>query len=158
MTEKKTFKEIYIKLRKKYDLPSYEELDKEFEIWEISPKNPYPLREVRRYMVDKFYEVVKLLEKVLYTPDATVIDLYESSTFTKEDLQRVFNILKKLALLLREADLLELDYSEEKEAEWIKRAYEEWKKIKEEIRWVLEKKRDYWTKDLKFRHPKEYLG
>ena len=159
MKKKQKLIDLYNELKKKYNLPNFEDLDKIFEIHYISEELRYPLREIRRIIYKKLKYVCRLIEKTLYTPDSNIIDLYDSSSFSKKELEDLFKILRKIALLIREEEYLEIKGSEEKEdAEWINKAYKVWKEIEKDIKEFISKKVEYWKKEKKFKSIKEYVG
>ena len=92
-------KEKYQELGKKHKLPSFEEIDKEFEISTID-KDEFLLREIRRKIDEKIELYAKFLEEILQ-PETTLSNMYESKEFNEHERNEVFKLYKKLMFFYR---------------------------------------------------------
>ena len=73
--------EVYKKLQKKYALPNYKELNKNFEIAYI--EDPFfLLRSIRRRIHEKIVFFAKVSEKILFPNQTLMIEMYESKFFS----------------------------------------------------------------------------
>ena len=146
----KNFKESYKKLAKEYNLPSFEELDKEFEllylreIFEIS----HPLSFVRRRMFDKISQVSGTIHEILQPTTSSIVSLEESSFFSKEEKkENLTGLFKEMMGLLRSSTSLEIELTEEKEAESIKETFQKWNDVKPQLIEIASKLKDGWKKE-----------
>lgn len=151
-------KENYLKIQEKYFLPSFEELNKDFSIEKIAEEETdLLLREVRKYIADKFSTYLRFIEGVLHPMNAPMFVFSVVKTLSKEDKEKLTDIYKKLAK--REVDLLELDidFKEEKEAEFIKNSFEEWQEIKEDLLKIVGSIKKNWDNKVE-RNGAGYFG
>ncbi|MGC8940783.1 MAG: hypothetical protein ACP5JY_01985, partial [Candidatus Nanoarchaeia archaeon] len=63
-TDFKRLKREYEKLRKKYNLPKFDEINKEFEIWNIK-SDSYIIREIRRRVLERIDFIASYLLPIL---------------------------------------------------------------------------------------------
>ena len=145
----KNLKESYKKLTEKHNLPSFEELDNEFEllytreIFEIS----HPLSFVRRRMFDKISSVSGTVHEILQPNTSSMVSLEESSFFSKEKKENLTSLFKELMTLLRSTTSLEIELTEEGEAESIRETFKKWKEIKPQLIEIASKLRGGWKKE-----------
>lgn len=151
-------KKQYEEIKKKYNLPSFDDLNKEFGIERVQEQETeYLLREIRKYVADKLQGYGRFAEGVLHPVNGTILVFSFIKAMTSEEKEKLSNIYKKIARL--EIDLLgiEADYSEEKEAQFVKEGYEIWQEIKKEFLEILEVVKSNW--DNKFEvNGKGYFG
>lgn len=142
-------KKDYLELQGKYNLPSFDELNKDFNI-EKSTENEtdYLIREVRRYMGDKLQNYLRFIETILNPSNASMFIFSMVKTLSKDDKVRLSGIYKKLAK--EQLDILELEliFSEEKEAEFIKNFYNVWNKVKNDLGDVMKIIKNNWDKEV----------
>lgn len=127
-------KESYLVIKEKYSLPSFEELNNDFNIEKISENETEILvREVRKYIADKLSTYLRFIEGLLHPVNAPMFVFSVVKTLNEKDKEKLTEIYKKLAK--REVELLELDISfeEEKEAKFIRETYVEWQEIKGDL-------------------------
>ncbi len=159
------FKEKYKILREKYNLPSYEELDKNFEILNSKPvvEVSFPLAVVRRRMCEKLSWISSGIQNIIQPNPSSLVCIEESSFFTKEEKkERLIKLLKELMYLIRKSIDLDIDNSEEKDAEYISETFNKWNELKHKIKEFSKKMKDGWKKEVKVsKKPKtnhNYLG
>ena len=87
-------KEKYQKLSKKYDLPSFDYLNKDFEIFTIEHEE-FLLREIRRKINDKVELYVKFLDELL-NPETSITNMHESKLFNEKERNEIFSLYKRL--------------------------------------------------------------
>tara|TARA_Y100000310_G_scaffold337122_1_gene423364 strand:- start:4852 stop:5328 length:477 start_codon:yes stop_codon:yes gene_type:complete len=147
----KNLKKRYEELSKKYNLPSYDELDKEFEIlyirevFEISK----PLAYVRRRLSDKLGGVCGMLQSLIQPNPNSSVSIEESSFFSKDEKQKLVKLLKELMYYERLSVHLDVNSEEEKDAEFIKEASEKWNEVKPKVESITGKLKDGWQKEVK---------
>ena len=127
-------KKDYQKLQRKYGLPDFEKLNKDFQIEKIAElETGFLIREIRKFMADKFSNYLRFIESVLNPVNAPifVFSIIKSlGTGEKSKLTKVYEELVKNEIELIELDL---EFSEEKEARFISKSYKVWQKIKKDI-------------------------
>jgi len=118
---------FYNILRKKYPkLPKFEDIDNEFEIKTIDPS--LGVKELRRRVFEKLDMYDEFLES--YIEPEGFSCMVESRGFSEKDMQVLFELYRKLTVLMKEALKLTLDSNEKKEIDYICKVYTEWLKMK----------------------------
>ena len=127
-------KEDYKKLQEKYSLPNFEELNADFQIEKAAEnETDFLLREIRRFIADRFFNYLRFVESLLNPVNVPMFAFSIVKTLGEKDKEKLSEIYKKLAK--HELGLIELDieYFEEKEAEFIKHSYQLWQEVKKEL-------------------------
>lgn len=140
-------KKKYEKVASGKNLPKFDVLDREFNLLTID-KEAFSLREIRTRIIEKlsFYE--KVLEEIL-SPDDLLAATYEAQTFTKKDIEKVYNLFRKIHKKIRESMYLSIDSNENKEVEFINSGLDFWKNIKPELTEVIDKLNAAWEDEKK---------
>ncbi len=140
--KEKTLQELkkeYEKIEKKYSLPPFKELNKDFQIEKIAEyETDCLLREVRKFMADKFLNYLRFVESVLHPVNAPIFIFSIIKSIGSEEKRKFEEIYKKLAGIEIKLIEVDIDSSEEKEAEFIKKSYDMWQGIKKEILEIIE--------------------
>ncbi len=138
-------KKEYDVLQKKFSLPSFEFLNKDFQIEKASQEETdFVLREIRRYIADKFINYLRFIESFINPSNAPMFVFSVAKTLGNKEKEKLAEIYKKIARI--EIELIDLDaeYSEEKEANFIKESSEIWQKIKKEVMQIVEVIKKNW--------------
>lgn len=149
-------KKLYESLRRKYKLPSFDELDAEFEISAIEAETAL-LREVRKQISEKVGNVSSLVEEVLQ-PDTNLVSLYESRVFDEDEKKRLFELYKRLMVVDRTLAELMVANDEKLDAAFIKSFTAEWKKLKPELVKFINKLKESWEKETEEGESAGYMG
>ena len=149
-------KKRYESLRKKYKLPSLEELDSEFEISSLESET-FLLREIRNKLGEKIRDVCGLVGEVLH-PEANLADLYESRIFDEPEKQRLFELYKRLMVADRQTAELSVQNDEKLDAAFIRDFSQEWTKMKPELVKFIRRLRESWEKDTEQGEAAGYMG
>ncbi|MBR9691346.1 hypothetical protein GOV06_01030 [Candidatus Woesearchaeota archaeon] len=149
-------KEKYQKLSKEHKLPSFEELDKEFEISKIEDEK-FLLREVRRKIIEKIELYAKFLEEIL-NPDTTISNMHEAKIFNEEERERIFEFYKKLMYYDRLSIEVSIDEDDSKSSDYITGFYKEWSELKKEFSNFVKKAKESWLKDSNIKQESGYMG
>jgi len=126
-------KKAYSKLEKKYGLPSFKELNENFEIEKIERDTEILLRDVRKVMMEKVVNSLGFLEMFLNPINAPRMYLsYMKSMGAEEQgiVEKVYGMLAGLNILALEG---EIDYSEKREADVIAEIFKVWISVKPEF-------------------------
>jgi len=145
--------EEYEILEKKYRLPPFDSLAEEFDIEKISEKeSSFLLREIRKTVTEKTYSYAHLLESFI-NPNPHPMFLFSLvKNVTLELKSQITEAYTELSQLQMKAIRLDLFYSEEKEAQFIKESYEIWQTLKrkiDQILQVLDKKEELKNEPMK---------
>ena len=151
-------KKDYSVIKKKYDLPSFEELNEDFNIEKISEiETDFLLREVRKFMADKFSNYLRFVEIILNPINAPMFIFSIIKSISNEEKNNLKEIYKKLAKIEVKVIELDISYKEEKEVEFIKESYKIWQEIKKDIALIISAVKKNW--DNKFEvNGKSYFG
>jgi hypothetical protein len=141
-------KKDYEKLRTKYKLPSFNELNEEFEIEKLQDnETDFLLRSIRRAMIEKTAVVLRFLE-VLVNPSEAQAQLYIFSIMKsvspemKKIIERVY---KELTIIELGSLTLDIDYDEKNEVNFIKDMSGKWPSIKKDLKDITQKLGVVWT-------------
>jgi hypothetical protein len=151
-------KEDYKKLQERYNLPSFEKLNEDFQVEKaVEFETDFVLREVRRCITDKFFNYLRFIESILTPNNVPMFVFGITKTLGIKEKEKLIELYKKIARV--DIDLIELDleYSEEKEASSIKSYSELWQSIKKELMYIVSVIKKNW--DVKIEdNGKGYLG
>ncbi len=158
MKEAEILRKNYEKLRKKYSLPGFEELNEDFEIEKIDNKDSLTLsREVRRKMIEKNLSYFKFLEMFL-NPSSSPIFFHalisHMDSKSREKLEKLYFKLGKFEL---DSVGLDNNYSEDGDAKFIKNLFKEWQEIKNEFGEIINSLERVWEKEIEEKD-RGYLG
>ena len=117
----------------------------------------YLIREVRRLMADKFANYLRFVETLLNPVNAPMSIFSIVKTLKTEEKNKLTEIYKKL--LRNEVDHLELEvsFSEEKEAKYIKESYETWLGIQKDFVDIIKTIKGNWDNKVE-KNNKGYFG
>ena len=116
-------KQEYSKFKDKYNLPEFSELNKIFDIEDIDVETEFFLRKIRRVLSERIAGYLRFVEVILNPSNAPMFFFKLIKKLGDEDkkqLSEIYDILGKFEI---EIIALDLDYNENKEAEFIKKIY-----------------------------------
>jgi len=149
-------KQQYLALKNKFNLPPFEEADKEFDIRGIEEAS-FSLKSIIKKMLEKAEFFSKLFEDILQ-PDTTPASLHECSVFDEAEKKKILEIYKKLYYINRSYVELELIGEEKKYAEFLRWLYQEWKQTKQAMLPIIQKLKNSWLKKTDTKTELEYFG
>lgn len=123
-------KKEYENLRKKYRLPEWKWIEKNF-IFKIEHDIPI-LVQVRRAMADKLNNSSELIDPLVASSESYRAFL-ERKMLSQQEKGMIFEIYKRLQSLLWGSDKISLEYEEREYAEWIINVKDFWEKIKTDL-------------------------
>ena len=145
-------------LQKKYSLPSYVELNEEFDIQKIAEQETETLaREIRKTMMDKAISYLRFVELLLNPTNAPMFFFALLKGLTASDRKILEEVYGKLGKLELGVIRLDNNYSEKNEAEFVNKIFKEWKEIKNSINTLFDSLESCWDKKCEKRD-KSYLG
>lgn len=129
----------YLILHKKYGLPSFEKMNEDFYIEKIAENETEMLiREVRRMVGDRLANYMRFIENLLNPVNVPMFVFSIIKLIGVEEKKKLQEIYKKL--IKNEIKFVErdLEFKEEKEAEFIRDSFDLWQEMKKEISEVFE--------------------
>lgn len=130
-------KKIYENFEKKHNLPSFDEMNSSFEIGRIEIDSGNLLRDVRKFATEKIAHYVRLIEIMLNPSQASpmfLLLLREITAKDKKIIEEVFSVFIELEI---SSYYLDVNSSESKEAEIIKKIYSMWSAQKSNIESII---------------------
>ena len=113
----------YDRFREIYEVPGFIELNQIFDIEDIDCETDFLLRKVRRIISDRIAGYLRFVEIILNPSNAPMFFFKLIKKLNEEDKKQLNEIQGILGESEVEVLKLNLDYNEEKEVEFIKKAY-----------------------------------
>lgn len=160
MTESKLeiLKKDYKKLAEKYKLPSYQQLNEEFDIEKVQEQETDTLlREIRKVIMDKAIAYLRFIELLLNPSNAPMFFFAILKGVEASDKKILENLYSKLGKIEIEVIDIDNDYSEKGEAEFIRHIFQEWQEVKQDMRQVSKALKRGWERKSE-KKEKSYLG
>lgn len=148
---------IYQTLQKKYSLPKFDELDKEFDITKTDFNEPTILRDIRKTMIAKIFSVLTFTEMMLNPTNGSMFHMMMTRNMSSSDKEKISKIFEKLGEVEIESFSLDIDYSEKKEAEFIKYCMKTWTQVKPDLNNIIDNLKINW-KSIVTKKEKSYFG
>ncbi len=116
-------KKQYEQFKKKYNLPDFTDLNKQFDVEEIDIETEFLLRRIRRIIAEKIAGYLRFIEVIL-NPNNTPLFLFKIiKKLDSEDREKLSKLYEKLGAFEIELVSLDLDYDEKKEADFINKCF-----------------------------------
>lgn len=131
---------------KQYKLPSFNDLDREFDISNIEHDGNV-LRAIRRKMVEKIELFCKIIESLMFPDASSLSSIQESKILDDDTRQNMLNLFKKLMIYDRISLSLEIENDEKKNIKFIQDLFAEWKEFKPQLMVIVKNMTDAWSKD-----------
>ena len=147
----------YESVKKKYSLPDFKELDREFCIGKLEDV-PFFLRSILLKMIERLETVFKLLSDIVQPSESQLATMYEAEVFSDDEKKILFDLMKKMAYFHRELALKDLNYDDDSAAAAINKFYKEWLGMKKEVTKIMEKLRDAWKGEASTKFEAGYFG
>ena len=148
-----TLRTRYLEYTKKYDLPSLEQLNEAFEVRdaimheEFVPE--YLLRFIRRRIIAILDSWTNYLHSILMPGQQSMILYEESNKFSEEEKEKAMSVMKKIVKFNRMSVILEVEQAEEKDAAFVKQAYDAWRVLHKDLKPFAEKSLSVWSDEVK---------
>lgn len=137
MMDLKELKKQYVVLMKKYNLPAFADINENFEIDKIEKDTDCLLRLIRKVMMEKIINSLSFLDLLLNPVNTPRMYLAYARSLPIDDrktIEEIYNVLGNISLISLD---LEIDYSESKEAEMIKKIFASWQAQKSRFRKIM---------------------
>ena len=153
----KELKEKYSEYQKKYYLPSFEELNKEFGIEKAEKDTDFFLREIIKIVIDKFQNYMRFIEGLINPSNASIFVFSLVKLIDNGNKERLSKAYKKISEIELKIISLDLESTENSEAEFIKYCYKNWMEIKKDLIHVMKFVEENWDKKSE-ENKKNYFG
>jgi len=151
-------KKKYKELAKKYNLPAFEELNRDFYIEKIAEaETDFMTREIRRLISDKIYNYLRFIETLINPANAPMFIFSAIKLLTPDDKKTLGDIYKKLSQIDLELIRLDISSSEEEDIKFILETFASWNKIKKDLAEIV-KKINVTPEDKEEKNSSGYLG
>ncbi len=159
MGKKEKATELYESLTKRYDLPKFDDLNKEFEISSIKQldKTDFLLRVIRRRITDKLAMFCNILQSLILPNTGSAINMYELKMFDENDKEQIEKLLAEMMFLERKSLLLDIKSEDNVEVEFLKTTWKQWPKFSIEMAKIAEKMSKGWKQEDKL-DKTQYFG
>lgn len=156
MAERKSIATVYERLRKGTTLPTYAELNTEYDLDAIPHDTTRPAREAAKKLFERTDSFRKILEGLLQ-PEG-LAEMQEASGLAPAMTEEIAAILRALMRIDRELLTAELTNSEEAYLAFITRSHPTWMALKERLRPIVTALEACWTQANGTKNDLRYLG
>ena len=160
MSELENLKNQYEKLKQKYKLPAFSQLNEDFEIEKLQEhETEFLLRGVRRCMMEKVMAVMRFFELILnpvIAESPAPMFIFAILKEIKPEIRKLTEqIYKEFAIYDVLSVNLDIDYNEKEEAKFVSDIAARWKQLKDDLKKVTKSLSTTWKESEK---EKSYVG
>lgn len=149
--------EEYNKLCKKFKLPKFEEIDREFEISTLENER-FLINNILRRIVEKLEVYTETIGNLVHPDASSLTSMYEIRYFSDDEKNDMYKLFKKLMKINREIVELLLDADEKKEADFLNGFFNEWLNMKNDLKVYISKMKESWEKESTIEEDLGYFG
>ena len=149
--------EEYNKLCKKFKLPKFEEIDREFEISTLENER-FLINNILRRIVEKLEVYTEAIGNLVHPDASSLTSMYEIRYFSDDEKNDMYKLFKKLMKINREIVELLLDADEKKEADFLNGFFNEWLNMKNDLKAYISKMKESWEKESTIEEDLGYFG
>ena len=149
--------EEYNKLCKKFKLPKFEEIDREFEISTLENER-FLINNILRRIVEKLEVYTEAIGNLVHPDASSLTSMYEIRYFSDDEKNDMYKLFKKLMKINREIVELLLDADEKKEADFLNGFFNEWLNMKNDLKVYISKMKESWEKESTIEEDLGYFG
>ena len=147
----------YNKLCKKFKLPKFEEIDREFEISTLENER-FLINNILRRIVEKLEVYTETIGNLVHPDASSLTSMYEIRYFSDDEKNDMYKWFKKLMKINREIVELLLDADEKKEADFLNGFFNEWLNMKNDLKAYISKMKESWEKESTIEEDLGYFG
>ena len=147
----------YNKLRKKYKLPKFNEIDSEFEISKLESAR-FLIKNILRRIEEKLEFYIEVIGNLVHPDASSLSTMYEVRYFSDDEKNDVYMLFKKLMKANRSIIELILVSDEKKQTDFLKGFLNEWQDMKKELINHIGKMKDSWEKESTIEEDLGYFG
>lgn len=146
----------YRELKSKLDLPELDILKANFDVDGIDEEDNV-LKEILKKILVKVDSYASLFENLLQ-PDSSIVYMHEASNLDSDNKILIKKLYMKLMHMERGLQLNTVDFEEQKASLAIAQATNDWLGLKEDLKLILGKLKDSWTKNSETTKQEGYFG
>jgi len=147
-SELEILKKSYKIIQEKYNLPSFEELNENFNIEKAAEtETDILIREVRKYVGDKLFNYMRFIEGLLNPVNASMFTLSIVKSLDADDRNKLGDIYKEMMKKEVAFIKIDLEFNEESEANFIKDSWNFWNQIKSDLMGIVNKIDSKWDEE-----------
>lgn len=150
-------KATYEKYMKKYNLPSYNDVNNELEISTIEEED-FLLRQIRKKIAERIETITMSISSILQPSAESLTDMHECKFFGDKDKKKMIEIYKKLMIINRMALEADISHDDKTEASVINEFFKTWAEMKKDVVHFLAKMKACWEKETEIEEKLEYFG
>ena len=151
-------KKDYKKLQEKHNLPDFDDMNRDFQIEKIAEiETDYLIREVRKCITDKFSNYLRFIETILQPINVPLFVFSVIKSIGVDEKNKLSEIYKELAKFEVRVIRLDVNLSEEKEADFVNDSYKLWQEIKKDVLDILDIIEKNWDNKVEINN-KGYFG
>ncbi|MBI2042786.1 hypothetical protein HYT25_00155 [Candidatus Pacearchaeota archaeon] len=151
-------KKDYKKIQEKHKLPSFENLNEDFGIEKAAgEETDILIREIRRQISEKVFNYLRFVETMINPVNAPMSIFTITKSIGIEEKNKLTEIYKKLVKSEVRMISVDMEFSEKKEAEFIKEIHEIWQEIKKDFLEVIQVVEKNWENKSEGKNRK-YFG
>lgn len=147
----------YNKLCKKYKLPKFKEIDKEFEISSLENER-FLINNILRKIAEKLEIYTEAIGNLVHPDASSLSSMYELKFFSDDEKDSMYKLFKKLMKTNREIVELLLDDDEKEKAEFLNTFLNEWMNMKNDLKPCISKMKESWEKESTIKEDLGYFG
>jgi|TARA_Y100000310_G_C20693023_1_gene823648 serine kinase of HPr protein (carbohydrate metabolism regulator) len=147
----------YNKFCKKFKLPKFGEIDKEFEISSLENER-FLMRNILRKVAEKLEIYTEAIGNLVHPDASSLSSMYEIRFFNDNEKNDMYKMFKKLMKTNREIVELLLDANEKKDAEFLNSFFIQWLNMKNDLKTYINKMKESWEKETTIEEDIGYFG
>jgi len=155
--ELETIKEKYQKTQEKYNLPTFEQLNADFDISKAECDTETILRDIRKIMIGKFSSWLNFIETLLNPTNGSMFHMYLVKSIGEKEKQTLMEIFSQLGEIEIHAIKQEINYNEEQEADFIRNNFKKWQDMKKPLTEIIDFLKTNWEQKSS-KKEKSYFG
>jgi len=146
-TSLEKLKKKYEELKTKHNLPSFQQLNEDFEIEKLQERETDTLsREVRRCITDRIITYIRFVEMFMNPANAPMFFLALVKGLDESEKKLLHELYSELGKFEIKSISLDNEYEEARDAKFIKESFDDWQKIKSKFGKILDSFEKAWEK------------
>lgn len=152
-------KKKYSEFKEKYDLPEFEEINKDFHVEKLADQETDLLHwEIKRLAGDKLSNYMRFIENLLNPTNVPMFIFSIVKVLTAEEKKKLSETYRKLMRNEIKFIQSDLEVSEERDAKFIKESHKLWKSVSKDLGSVIDKIESKWDSSKIEPTNKGYFG
>src|SRR3989338_10898788 len=119
----------YSNLSKKYKLPKFKEIDKEFEVSALDNEK-FLIKNILRSISEKLEFYIEAIGSLVHPDGSSISSMYEIRFFTEDEKNGMYRLFKKLMKTDRNVIELVLKNDEKEQSDFLNKFFTDWQDMK----------------------------